>query len=322
MRFIKRICIVATVLALTTLGVIQVTAKEVTHRYQITPESNDWFDYTVQEKTEMLRIDDTELEKMSDQQLVRAIADYPYLVDIYAYDSIGEGIEKLSENCDAFAELMSRNSGEKSMFKYGKQIVEKSEVNAFGEARGEFVSYAIDDILEYLEGNHALNDEYHLAKTGPKTPNGSSVSYSTNTEWHNNNYHKTLDNEVVSTYGVTLVRNGSCKYNCHSYAWYSTSSANSYWIDDPSIYMTDGSYSKKYSGRISTATNLCYISVNDRVYYGSGTHSALFIGSPSNGAPIATEKVRSKWGALGVFEHTVANVPSGYDTSSISVWHR
>lgn len=161
-----------------------------------------------------------------------------------------------------------------------------------------------------------------MSKTGPKTPKGNSVPYISESETHNANFHKTLDNEVVSTYGVTLVRNGSCKYNCHSYAWYSTSSTNPYWISDPSIYMTDGSYKNKYSGGVSTATNLCYISLNDKVYYGAGTHSAIFIGSPSNGAPIATEKVRSKWGMLGVFEHTVTNVPSGYDIKSISVWHR
>ena len=63
---------------------------------------------------DVVETEDTDLKKMSDQELVSAIADYPYLVDIYAYDSIGEGIDKLAENCDAYAELISRESGKRN----------------------------------------------------------------------------------------------------------------------------------------------------------------------------------------------------------------
>ena len=101
----------------------------------------------------VVETEDAELKKMSDQELVSAIADYPYLVDIYAYDSIGEGIDKLAENCDAYAELISRESGKNSMLKYGEQIVNNSNFDSSRAGREEFVSYAIKDIMEYLENN-------------------------------------------------------------------------------------------------------------------------------------------------------------------------
>jgi len=60
--------------------------------------------------------------------------------------------------------------------------------------------------------------------------------------------------------------------------------------------MTDGSYSLKHSGSVSTFINLWNASYNDKIYYASNTHSALFIDNPSNGAPLATGMARSKWG--------------------------
>lgn len=52
-------------------------------------------------------------------------------------------------------------------------------------------------------------------------------------------------NYVSSNYpGATYIATPTKKYNCHSYAWYSQSTSNSYWMNDPSKYMSDGSYEK------------------------------------------------------------------------------
>ncbi len=64
--------------------------------------------------------------------------------------------------------------------------------------------------------------------------------------------------------------------------------------------MTDGSYSLKHSGSVSTFINLWNASYNEKIYYASNTHSALFIDNPSNGAPLATGMARSKWGQQGM----------------------
>lgn len=53
------------------------------------------------------------------------------------------------------------------------------------------------------------------------------------------------DSNARSAYPqATLMRSSSRRYNCHSYAWYSQSTANSIWINQPAqfTYWTDGSY--------------------------------------------------------------------------------
>lgn len=102
--------------------------------------------------------------------------------------------------------------------------------------------------------------------------------------------------------GIQLVRNGSHRYNCHSYAWYSQSSANDRWIKYPTGYLND-----IHCERISQNQ----IEVGDLVVYYSQA-----------GEPLHTARVHSvesgnylyisKWGTLGVFIHSPENVPSTY----------
>ena len=306
-------------------GKIKTTATEMENEelYPITVESDDWFDYSVEEKSEMLKLDSETTKEMTDEQLVRAIADYPYLIDIYICDTLNEGLEKFKDNCDAYKELMERKNGVDSFVKYSKQLIFEMEKEPREDGRTEFVTLALKDIAEQLKANakvEVLNITSRIS--GPVTPKGSGVPYYVIAENHTSSYHAARDKETVNSYGVTLVRNGSCKYNCHSYAWYSTSSSNSYWIDNPSIYMTDGSYKRIYNGGVSASITSYGFKTNDKIYYAKNTHSAIFVDNPTNGALLATLRVRSKWGQLGVFEHTITKVPKDYDYSTVSAWHK
>ena len=51
------------------------SGKQEHYVYPIDVTSESWFDYTVLEKSEMLRINDETLGKMTDENLVYAIAD-------------------------------------------------------------------------------------------------------------------------------------------------------------------------------------------------------------------------------------------------------
>ena len=95
------------------------------YKYPITSDSPDWFDYTVKEKVEMLRISPEILEQMTDEQLVHAVADYPYIGD-YATNnfSIEAGIKGLRNRCDALNELLNRPNGLQSLQKYGTELVQ------------------------------------------------------------------------------------------------------------------------------------------------------------------------------------------------------
>lgn len=114
------------------------------------------------------------------------------------------------------------------------------------------------------------------------TPNKTFVPCEVRTCYHTvEGYHKAMDAQIEMQFGVELVYEGKCIYNCHSYAWYKQSPYNRYWMQDPTPYTKDGSYSRVVSGNLI-----------------------------------------SKWGSTGVFRHRATQVPSSYDTNTISIWHR
>lgn len=121
--------------------------------------------------------------------------------------------------------------------------------------------------------------------TTVKTPKGSSVTaikmttelsasqIAANDRWVANNYPR-----------ATRHRSSTRKYNCHSYAWYSTSTSNNIWINDPAKYWTDGSY--RLNSNVGQAGR--------KVFYPNGDHSAITIN---------TTEFYSKWGELGLMRH-------------------
>ena len=88
--------------------------------YPITVDSEDWFNYTVQEKVEMLRIDEAVLKNMNERELVWAIADYPYLGNLGAYNN---NMDLLAEECDALRELQSRDTYKAALNAYGEEVI-------------------------------------------------------------------------------------------------------------------------------------------------------------------------------------------------------
>ena len=87
----------------------------------------------------------------------------------------------------------------------------------------------------------------------------------------------------------------SC-FNCHSYAWYSISPDNPYWMDDPSPYWEDGSY--VLTGTYEFGDKLVY-------FEGSSPIHSAYITVSGSGIP---SEVASKWGSYGVYRHA-----PGYD---------
>lgn len=125
--------------------------------------------------------------------------------------------------------------------------------------------------------------------TTVKTPNGTSVEVLLRSPDFTTEEKKSMDAEIKSLYPNAIkLRTASIKYNCHSYAWYSQSSNNKYWMNDPSAYMTDGSYTRAL--RMITGLKGCTF---------SKTHSVIV--SKVDGMEVS--KVKSKWGAYGLYEH-------------------
>lgn len=313
------------------------------YEYPVTSEDAEWNSLgSVSEKIEVCRIPNDELESMSDEQLVQAVLDFPFLYDIFAAPNFEVGVSSLEEISDAYYELIGRESAKDALYAALLQLGEDADLSVEDEIKMDALAVLIiyQDVFQYdmnideLETIGQLSsmievsatDELEtaaLAETVPVTPNGTLVAYITKTCDHENDsatYHATLDAEYADEYGITIISNGSCKYNCHSYAWYSQSTSNIYWIEDPSAYMTDGSYSRVISGLGTFSSSVV---LGDRVFYGSSSlplHSAI-ITSAAIDVPLATRIVTSKWGKLGVYRHTVSNVPKVYGTN-VSAWHR
>lgn len=307
------------------------------YQYPITVESAEWNNYSVSEKVEMLKISDDNLAEMTDEQLIRAIADYPYLVDIYAYgDSVEEGIAVTRTYCSALDELLSRDTGTDSLATYGVQLA-NYKYSLYQNATRDrdnndlFEARALMDILGASDVFVEVEDNAVTLSTSEKyiyTVDGYRVLAYLFEETHSEDTHWIADNEAVETYAVTLVSPGSCKYNCHSYAWFSQSPSNVYWISNPTNYMEGESYSRRYMGGMGTPANTTSIRYMDIIFYGdydnpnlSGSwHSALYISNSTSGAPLGVQMCRSKWGQLGVFEHQLGSVPNAYDKNNISAW--
>ena len=315
------------------------------YRYEVTADSPEWSKLeTVDDKVEACRISEGELKDMQDAELIQAVLDFPLLIEVFAYDDPVIGVKSLEQISDAYRELISRKSAKASSLEVVRQrsAAQTSTISAEEEIKNDALismilyqecfrnKLSVDELNEVADLSASikvslspLSSYSTQAKTYVYTPKGTAVEYVTRTCSHSSSdYHATLDQQCVKDYGVTLVASGSCKYNCHSYAWHSQS-ANNKWINNPSAYMTDGSYKKVTSGINSSSVNVVS---GDKVFYGSvsnlsSSHSAV-VTSSATGSPLGTRKVKSKWGSLGVFSHIVSNVPASYDTSNVSAWHR
>ena len=108
-------------------------------------------------------------------------------------------------------------------------------------------------------------------------------------------------------------RGPTSAYNCHSYAWYSQSANNSYWINqywtNPSTgnytnvanlskYWTDGSYLWITDGNGTSIPSS--VPNGSKVFYALGDHSAI---------KISNTYFISKWGKSGLYIHTPSNAP-------------
>lgn len=127
-----------------------------------------------------------------------------------------------------------------------------------------------------------------------KTPKGSAVSVRVITSEFSSKEIASVNATYQKAYPkAKLLRSASKKYNCHSYAWYSQSTSNNVWMDDPTKYMTDGSYAGFCSVNPPSGYKVNY----------PGTHSAISVG---NGI------VQSKWGQAPLMEHGITYGPAVY----------
>ena len=134
-----------------------------------------------------------------------------------------------------------------------------------------------------------------------KTPKGSKVITWKYTDELSKEYKQELIKFAKEKYpNAKKLREPTLKYNCHSYAWHGTSKKNTHWINDPSKYWTDKSYSQYASSNGSIPNK---VTNNSKVVYWDGNKPI------HSGIVHSSTKIRSKWGMGGLYEHNPKDCP-------------
>ena len=256
---------------------------------------------TMDEKYEACNIDSFVLKTLNDDELIQAIYEYPFLLDIYAYDNFDAGLNYLKDRFNGIDELVSRNITIDSMSTRGLQSMRQRIIN------------------QLLTDNTIANSQsmYSSAFSGyVQTPNGTNVGYYSYDEAITAADIQEFEDYLSKYYSTaTLLRNPTTKYNCHSYAWYSTSASNTKWIPYADSYMNDGSYEERSKwGNIFTG---------DKVYYSKSGYEHSGIVYNNSSLNYKNVWVTSKWGAMGLVRHLINNCPYyvGDNYSYVSFWY-
>lgn len=288
--------------------------NEQSYEFPVTPESKQqWSEMeNGAERVSLLQIPKLKLKTMSDSALIKTVLNYPLSIDLYVCDTFNEGFAALKEEFNGLDELSRRIKErpfdiQQLLIKEDKMINEKVKILSTDDFQ-MFYAKRVLSLLISESTNTVMQEMPEIMKITTatvKTPKGSSVPAYKSLTWADHGMTeaegKAAHKAALKQYpNMTAISGPSSKYNCHSYAWYSTSTNNIYWIDNPSKYWTDGSY----------AENRNYV-VGYKITYiknGSITHSGII----SSVVDRHLNGVKSKWGCLGVYNHPYFDVPTSY----------
>lgn len=350
-------------------------------RYSSLPGQSTWPYENHQDMVDICQIPSTTLEQMPTHDLVQTVLCYPLLNDVYAYNDIDSGYDRIKADFQGLQELCTRSDRVECLYDWLREnrtnFVNRSEStgNAYVDhlkkmyrnrfmilaLREEFFPEGMNDIDSVVENINEIlaNDGVDLGENdGDRsyslvqflgisgivevstqtvyTPRGGPMSASTFTVeelWMcSDNVLRTIafnnfsddaktamKNSTYANYGLypDSGREASIKYNCHSYAWYSTSSNNTNWVD----YFNSSGY---------VSVTLQNVNLNGIVVYceshggnvGPSTerkHSAVVHGKiyhPIHYNTVYDLNMKSKWGMFGVYTHQFSNCPYYYYDST------
>lgn len=323
---VKRILTTLIALVLVFTALLPVGASSVVpmndtpHEYSVLPGTDAWVEMSTAERRSATYVDQAEAENMTTRALLITTLGYPFLIDMYCIGSsadcflpgstasaLSNGIEIVAETFPPLKELLQRTDAVAQI----DDLLEVMQEDTFVNGRMKAL-----DLRQYIMSTSAASPNSLIDPSGKpvtilKTPNGSNVYGIRDITWpdHELSYSAALSKceEFLINYpGIALVANPAPDYNCHAYAWHSKTSI--YWINDPSPYIRDGSYVRCY-----------YAPVGSKITYqisegSSYEHSGRITGTGGT--------VTSKWGAFGVFRHSIQNCPYYNYASVIRYWKR
>lgn len=316
------------------VGDISIDQKDIldsqnSFEFSMTPKSKEWKNYSSVQLKEMLNIPLSTAEKMDTATLLKTVLDYPFMIDILAYNNTTQGFEGLSLEFNGAAVLLQRpdlaeklqtiykNSMEKMAVKT-KNNISDAEIMQKMFMESLLVYPKVSDMLSQDEKkavaalSKQVSDKFQMSslvmeKSLVMAADSGDILYS-GYVYPPQSTHQVLvyrlqdmtSAEKTSTNNyfdglypaATRLSTATYNYNCHSYAWYLSSTGNTWWMDDPSYYMTYG-----YYNQVTNPT------AGDKIYY-TGAHSGNV--TSVSGSNIT---VTSKWGAAGLYRHPINDCP-------------
>ncbi len=325
-------------------------------------------------------------ESLSTEELVDYAINYPFLMDVFAFDNIADGMNHLADKSYVFKELFSRpdcydklideylgmdidytevavtndvcktsydselfieeylglnynslseDQAEKFVKEYGNKYLDMNDecresvfstiiYDAIYETLGEVPEDAIPDIVaeKLVNSTDKSGASFTAISTTFCTICFATQTYGTITVHGNTVYcynwvfgGYTPDDIIIADKYIadlypsfTKISSASSKYNCHSYAWYSTSTTNTYWIDDPSPIYSNTSYWTFWQVPMRTITS------GDRITFWNNSslqHSAVIYSST---------QCTSKLGHYGVYRTTISEMISLYGATATKAY--
>ncbi len=298
------------------------------YEYPITPSNEEWLQMESHlERVGVCQIPADILGAMSTDALVETIANYPLLVDVLLFDRAEDAYQTILGGFNGFQELEKRPDALAALTDFIENneeiqddFIRKAALEVIALA-GDFVSSDIstqsvkcpaysDAYVVYPEllnsSSELLSNAAMPLSDWPKTPSGNDVKdyyvYYDRTPELSQVDKNAIEEEVIAVYGLYPSRDATRKYNCHSYAWHDQSTSNLWWIDNPNDYISDPLVTRVYSPR-----------AGDRITYqvtstGKYEHSGIVESVAANG----TILIKSKWGAWGLYIHSIDNCPAIY----------
>lgn len=276
------------------------------YEYPVVPGTDEWKSFTSHvQMIQACQVPENILKKMTTEALFQTVMDFPLLGDALLFDDSDAGYNALKTNCNALRELLEREDASTLFNNYNSQryLTFASDIGIY-EGYTKYIAEQCFDLIYSKINNATITlraTPSKVTNANVKTPKGKKVPHYENLT---NSDHGDTSSTVASyeaylknTYPSAVKISGpKPAYNCHSYAWHSTSTTNNNWIDgaDSKLYWEDGSYKKTTSPKNA-----------DKVVYKNGTtitHSAIYFNAPTN-------VVYSKWNRYGVYKHSRSYYP-------------
>lgn len=152
----KKLAIAAAVILVLFLGsngIVYASTGKTWMGYLIKPGTEEWMKLgTVENKVEACRIPEETLKQMSNDELIEAILEYPFLVNLFLSGKPGEpsrtAVKSVYEGCDALRELLSRRDGEEALRTFWEERTKNPPATAREEVENDAIGVLLRELCE------------------------------------------------------------------------------------------------------------------------------------------------------------------------------